>query len=53
MSPVFGISFISLVTVAFIAYVMFLFQQRRLQDELARHCRQEESKRWHKRESSS
>jgi len=52
MSPAFGISFISLISAAFIAYIMFLFQQRRLQDKLARHCRQQEVERWHKRESS-
>jgi len=51
MSPVFGISFISLVSVVCIAYIVFLFQQHRLQDELARHCRQLESERWRKRES--
>ena len=43
MSPVFGISLISTVSVGFIAYILFLLQQHRLQDELARHCRQQRS----------
>jgi len=52
MSPSFGISFILLISVVFIAYIMFLIQQNRLQDEIARHRRQEESERWQKGESS-
>jgi len=52
MPPVIGISLISLVGVAVIAYILFLLQQQRLQDEIARHCRQQQSVGWPKLNSS-
>ena len=47
MPPVIGISFISLVSAVFIAYILFLWQQQRLQDEIARRCRHQESGKGH------
>jgi hypothetical protein len=40
MTPAIGIGFLSLTGIIFVAYVAFLFQQQRLQDEIARHCRE-------------
>jgi hypothetical protein len=42
MTPAIGIGFISLTGILFIAYVLFLVEQHKLQDELARHCKEEE-----------
>jgi hypothetical protein len=40
MSPAIGIGFLSLTGSFIIAYIVFLIEQHKLQDELARHCRE-------------
>jgi hypothetical protein len=40
MTPAIGIGFLSLTGIVFVAYVAFLIQQQRLQDEIARHCKE-------------
>ena len=45
MTPAIGIGFLSLTAVLFVAYVLFLVEQHKLQDELARHCKEEEDER--------
>ncbi len=40
MAPAVGIGFLSLTCIVFIAYILFLNAQHKLQDELARHCRE-------------
>ena len=40
MPPAVGIGFLSLTGIIIIAYVAFLFQQQRLQNEIARNCRE-------------
>jgi len=47
MTPPIGIGILSLTGILFIAYILFLVEQHKLQDELARHCREEEDERWH------
>lgn len=42
MTPAIGIGFLSLTGILFVAYVLFLIEQHKLQDELARHCKEEE-----------
>jgi hypothetical protein len=39
MTPAIGIGFLSLTGNIFIAYIAFLFQQQKLQDEIARQCK--------------
>ena len=46
MTPAIGIGFLSLTCILFIAYVLFLIEQHKLQDELARHLKEEEDERW-------
>ncbi|HMK38356.1 MAG TPA: hypothetical protein VK569_03385 [Bacteroidota bacterium] len=41
MTPAIGIGFISLTGLLFVAYIFFLIDQHKLQDELARHCKEE------------
>jgi len=41
MTPAIGIGFLSLTAILFVAYIFFLIDQHKLQDELARHCREE------------
>ncbi len=50
MTPAIGIGFLSLTALLFVAYVLFLAEQHKLQDELARHCREEEDERGAARE---
>jgi hypothetical protein len=50
MTPAIGIGFISLTGILFVAYVLFLVEQHKLQDELARHCKEEEDERGRPRE---
>ena len=45
MSPALGISFLSLISAVGIAYILFLVQQHRLQDEMARRCKHQVSER--------
>ena len=45
MTPAIGIGFLSLTCILFIAYVLFLIEQHKLQDELARHLKEEEDER--------
>jgi len=45
MPPAVGIGFLSLTALLFIAYVVFLIGQNRLQDEVARRCREKEGAR--------
>lgn len=52
MTPTIGIGFLSLIGIFLIAYVLFLVSQNRLQDELARHCREKEGKRRHASDTS-
>jgi hypothetical protein len=47
MTPAIGIGFLSLTGILFIAYILFLIEQHKLQDELARHCKEKEDERWH------
>jgi hypothetical protein len=42
MTPAIGIGFLSLTGILLIAYVLFLVEQHKLQDELARHAREDE-----------
>lgn len=42
MTPAIGIGFLSLTGILFVAYVLFLIEQHKLQDELARHGREDE-----------
>ena len=46
MSPAIGIGFLALTALLFTSYIVFLRKQHRLQDELARHCREEDAERW-------
>lgn len=46
MTPTIGIGFLSLTGILFIAYVLFLIEQHKLQDELARHLKEEEDEHW-------
>ena len=46
MTPAIGIGFLSLTCILFIAYVLFLIEQHKIQDELARHLKEEEDERW-------
>ncbi len=39
MPPAIGIGFLSLTGIIFIAYIVFLIQEQKSQDEIARHCR--------------
>jgi hypothetical protein len=41
MTPAIGIGFLSLTGILFVAYVLFLVEQHKLQDELARHARED------------
>jgi hypothetical protein len=41
MTPAIGIGFLSLTGILIVAYVWFIVGQNRLQDELARHCKEE------------
>ncbi len=43
MAPAIGIGFLTLTGILFVAYVFFLNEQQKLQDELARHCREEDA----------
>ena len=38
MPPAIGIGFLSLSGIIFIAYIVFLIQEQKTQDEIARHC---------------
>jgi hypothetical protein len=51
MTPAIGIGFLLLTGILFVAYILFLVEQNKLQDELARHCKEEEDERWHPKES--
>jgi len=42
MIPAIGISILALTALLFIAYVVFLIQQHKLQDDLARHCKEQQ-----------
>ena len=42
MTPAIGIGFLSLAGLLFIAYVFFLIEQHKIQDELARHYKEGE-----------
>jgi hypothetical protein len=46
MTPAIGIGFLSLTCILFVAYVLFLIEQHKLQDELARHLKEEDDERW-------
>jgi hypothetical protein len=46
MTPAIGIGFLSLTGILFIAYVLFLVEQHKIQDELARHLREEGDGHW-------
>ena len=50
MTPALGIGFLSLAGILFVAYVLFLMEQHKLQDELARHLKEEEDDRWHEKD---
>ncbi|HTY60178.1 MAG TPA: hypothetical protein VMF59_15255 [Bacteroidota bacterium] len=50
MTPAIGIGFLSLTGILFVAYVLFLVEQHKLQEELARHCKEEEDERGHPKE---
>jgi hypothetical protein len=51
MTPTIGIGFLSLSCILFVAYILFLIEQHKLQDELARHCKEEEDERWHPKDT--
>jgi hypothetical protein len=46
MTPAIGIGFLSLTGILFIAYVLFLVEQHKIQDELARHLKEEGDEHW-------
>jgi|GEM_PF-2905424 len=41
MTQAIGIGFLALTGILFIAYILFLVEQHKLQDELARHARED------------
>jgi len=50
MTATVAIGFLALVGILF-AYILFLVEQHKLQDELARHYHQEEQDRWRPKET--
>lgn len=46
MTPAISIGFLSLGGILFVAYVLFLIEQHKIQDELARHLREGEDEHW-------
>jgi hypothetical protein len=43
MTPAIGIGFLSLTGILIVGYVWFLVEQNKLQDEIARHCKDEKT----------
>lgn len=50
MTAPIAIGFLALVGILFVAYILFLVEQHKLQDELARHYHEEEEDRWRPKE---
>jgi len=51
MTATIAIGFLALIGILFVAYILFLVEQHKLQDELARHYHQEEEDRWRSKET--
>ncbi|HTR99935.1 MAG TPA: hypothetical protein VML00_09305 [Bacteroidota bacterium] len=51
MTATIAIGFLALIGILFVAYILFLVEQHKLQDELARHYHEEEEDRWRPKET--